>query len=137
LKLVLDASVALAWSLGDDKTGYAPSVLDTLASNEAVVPAIWSVEVANGLLVAERKKRIKPADTARGLSILRSLRIAVEPATIGRAFEDAIELARRENLSCYDATYLDLAIRKGCPVATLDKSLEQACERTGVKLWTP
>ncbi len=135
MTLVLDASVTVAFCLGDDPTGYARSVLRALGSDDAVAPPIWPVEVTNAFCMSERRKRIQAAETSRMLELLKNLPVYVEGQTISQAFDDVLPLARKAMLSCYDACYLDLALRKSCPVATLDSGLKKACRRTGVELW--
>ncbi|NNM04034.1 MAG: type II toxin-antitoxin system VapC family toxin, partial [Gemmatimonadetes bacterium] len=95
--------------------------------------ALWPLEVSNGLLVAERRDRIEPAASARFTRLLLALPIVVEPVDRRRVFEQSRSLARRRNLSAYDAQYLELAIRFGIPLATLDGGLRQAAEAEGVR----
>ena len=129
---VLDASVALAWFFEDENSSAADRVLDLLGVSEAVVPVIWPIEVGHALLAGERRKRIKPAETARALNQLRSLNIRVEDSPL--EVDRLVDLARSEKLSVYDATYLSLAMREGLPLATLDRTLERAAEAVGVAL---
>ena len=129
---VLDASVALAWFFEDENSSAADRVLDLLGVSEAVVPVIWPIEVGHALLAGERRKRIKPAETARALNQLRSLYIRVEDSPL--KVDRLVDLARSEKLSVYDATYLSLAMREGLPLATLDRTLERAAEAVGVTL---
>ncbi len=133
-RFVLDASVALAWFFEDESSPAADRVLDLLAGSEAIVPVIWPVEVGHALLAGERRKRIKPAATARALDQLRSLNIRVEDADSRLEVDRLVDLARSEKLSVYDAAYLSLAMREGLPLATLDRKLERAAETIGVRL---
>lgn len=133
-RFVLDTSVALAWCFEDETSAAADRVLDRLATGEAVVPAIWPVEVGNALLAGERRKRIKPADTARSLELLGRLNIRLDAANPQDDLEKLVTLARSFNLSVYDAAYLGLAMREGLPLATLDRALAQAARRAGVSL---
>jgi predicted nucleic acid-binding protein len=93
--------------------------------------------VANGLLIGERRGRITPTDTARILALLVALPIRVDAAGHERARQEVIELARRERLTSYDAAYLELAIREGLPLATLDQQLREAAARAGVREFQP
>ena len=103
---------------------------------QAIVPSVWPLEVANVLLVAERKRRLSRADTARFVSLVRSLPILVEDETPDRILGEILALAREYGLSSYDASYLDLSIRTSLPIATLDQDLRKAAKRCGVSLWT-
>jgi predicted nucleic acid-binding protein len=131
---VLDASVALAWCLDDETSQSADRALDMLATGEAVVPAIWPLEVANGLRGAERRGRITVADSARVRQLLLSLPIRIEPADLAAALTEVADLARTFDLSAYDAAYLALAARRGLPMATADDRLAHACAQAGVEL---
>lgn len=131
---VLDASVALAWCLDDETSLPADGALDLLAADEAVVPAIWPLEVANGLRSAERRGRITVADSARVRELLLALPIHVEPTDLATALTEVADLARTFDLSAYNAAYLALAARRGVPMATADDRLAHACTQAGVEL---
>lgn len=131
---VLDASVTLAWAFEDETTPYTEAVLDRLSQSRAVVPAIWPLEVGNALVVAERRGRLTEADTVRFLSLLRQLPIVVEMDPPERVFGEVVQLARQHHLSTYDASYLDLAMRLGVPLATHDEGLRRVAARCGVKV---
>jgi predicted nucleic acid-binding protein len=131
-RLVLDGSVALAWCFRDEKAPYPDAVLDALAAHEAVVPAVWPYEVANALLVGERRKRSTGADTSAWLQFLRQLPVTVDEVPVTRAWERLLELARTHGLSAYDAAYLELALRLSVPLATLDRRLQAAATAAGV-----
>jgi predicted nucleic acid-binding protein len=129
---VIDASVTMAWCFADEATAATESLLDQFSADEAVVPAVWPLEVANVLLVAERRRRLTEAQASRFLDLLQQLPISVD--------EDPTDLAavvaagRRHELSSYDASYLVLAERTGAPLATLDRRLADAASRAGVRL---
>lgn len=131
---VLHASVALAWCLDDETSPAADRALDRLAVDEAVVPSIWPLEVANGLRSAERRGRLTIADSAQVRQLLMSLPIHVEPADLAAALTEVADLARTFDLSAYDASYLALAARRGLPMATADDRLAQACTQAGIEL---
>ena len=132
---VLDCSVTMTWGFDDEATAYTNSVRDSLANVRAIVPALWPVEVANATIVGERRKRLDEARGARFLSLLSSLPIIVDEETAARAWADTMHLARAHNLSVYDATYLELAIRLGLPLACLDGKLKAAAAAVGVPLY--
>jgi predicted nucleic acid-binding protein len=135
---VLDASLAVAWCFEDETTAYTEMLFNRLTSGaEALVPPLWPYEVANGLAVAERRKRITSANVARYLDHLAKLPISIDStdrSQIGRAFDQVLSLARRYRLSVYDAVYLELAVRLGLPLASLDHGLRKSAEAAGVEL---
>jgi predicted nucleic acid-binding protein len=133
-RFVLDASVTLAWCFEDEASPYAEAVLEKLAPGAAVVPSIWPLEVANALLVAERRKRLTRAKVTRFLQVLRSLPIVVDSEGGARALDTVLDLARAHGLSVYDAGYLELALRDGLPLATLDERLKRAARQAGVEV---
>jgi predicted nucleic acid-binding protein len=134
---VLDCSLAVAWCFPDEQGKYADSVLAALGRASAIVPAIWPAEVANALLMAERRKRSTPAETARWLGLLESLPIAVVDRTDDRSFQGTLDVARNRGLSVYDASYLELCLRRGLELATLDRSLARAAGQVGVTVFRP
>ena len=134
---VLDCSVTMAWCFDDEATDYTNGVRDSLADVRAIVPALWPVEVANATIVGERRKRLDEARSSRFLSLLKSLPIVIDGETAARAWTDTMHLARAHNLSAYDATYLELAIRRGLPLACLDGKLKTAAGAVGVSLFLP
>ena len=131
---VIDNSVVMTWCFKDEANQYADTILDRLEASTGFVPSIWPLEVCNVLLVAERKKRIGEADRTRFITLLASLPITIEQEPPERMVTEVFLLAREHNLSSYDASYLDLAMRKGLPIATLDKNLIAAAKRSQVPL---
>jgi len=134
-QIVIDASLALSWCFPDEKNSYSKSVLGFLeADTEAVVPSLWLLEIVNTLVVAERRKRITYEQAQEFLSDLDALEVIVEPTDSSLAFKDVYALARRHTLTAYDAAYLELAIRKGLPLASLDEVLKKGALASNVKL---
>lgn len=129
MSFVLDASTTLAWCFQDEEDEVATSALERLQETEAFVPAIWSLEVANGLLTAERRKRIGATAASKAMRLLLSLPIVPDPAERARDFGITWRLARTHQLSAYDAAYLELAIRLGVPLLTLDERLRGAAAK--------
>jgi len=130
MAFVIDASVVVAWALAEDHPD-AISALERTHRDEVRVPVLWWFEVRNALLVNERRKRISRADAAL---FLRSLsRLAL---TIGSSPDETevLAIARRHRLTIYDASYLELALREGVPLATLNAELRQAAQREQVPL---
>src|SRR5262249_8751609 len=132
---VLDGSITMVWGFDDESDAYAEAILDKMPDLQAHVPSLWPLEVANALLVGERRNRTKPADAARFLAILGAFPIAVDDQTVAHAWGDTMHLARAHNLSSYDASYLELAIRLGLPLAAQDGKLKMAAQAMGVPLF--
>lgn len=111
MEFVLDCSVAISWCLVDENNDYANAILALMPDCEAYVPAIWSLEVANTLLVTERRNRMTPEQSQLAIALLQSLLIHVDDATDREAFSSTLPIGRQEGLAAYDAAYLELAIR--------------------------
>lgn len=133
-RFVIDNSIVMTWCFIDEANQYADSVLDKLIEAGAIVPTIWPLEVVNVLLVAERRNRLREGDSLRFLSLLSQLPIHVEPSWPERSMNDLLALGRANKLSSYDASYLDLAIRHGLPLATLDQELAAAAKMIDVPI---
>lgn len=131
---VIDNSIVMAWCFDDESNEKTDRILIRLESAKAYTPAIWPLEVCNVLLVAERRKRINEAETTRFIALLGKLPIIVEHEQPERMIKEIVMLARSHQLSSYDASYLDLAMKKGLPLATLDKNLINAAKRCNVQL---
>jgi predicted nucleic acid-binding protein len=135
-RFVVDCSVTMAWCFADELDEYADSVLGALSSNEATVPSLWSLEVANTLIQGERRRRLTVADSQRFLDLLESLPIQLDGETATRATGATLAVGREYGLSIYDATYLELAMREGLSLATRDRRLRTASKAAGVPLFT-
>jgi predicted nucleic acid-binding protein len=133
--LVVDCSVSMAWCFEDECDALADAVLEVFPETEVWVPALWPLEVANVLLVAERRERLTSAGSARFLELLAGLPIVIDGGTHERAFGSVISTARELGLSAYDAAYVDLATRLGAPLATRDRKLKRACRESGVEVF--
>ena len=131
---VVDNSVVMSWCFKDETNQYADAILDCLSEATAFVPSIWPLEVVNVLLVAERKKRLNEADSVRFITLLSQLPIIVAHERPERMMKDLLALGRSNNLSSYDASYLDLSMRKGIPIATLDTRLITASKKTNIPI---
>jgi predicted nucleic acid-binding protein len=131
---VIDNSVVMSWCFKDETSKYTDAMLDYLEQATAYVPAIWPLEVSNVLLVAERRKRLSRSDSSRFISLLLELPIIVEPESPVRMLSEILALAREYKLSSYDASYLDLAMRKELPIATTDKNIIAAAKRSRVPI---
>lgn len=133
--IVLDASVTLTWCYPDEHSAFAYKVLDHLEHCQAVVPSLWAVEVANALVMGERRHRLAESAVAQFLELLDGLDIHTDSQTAPRALTTTRQLARAHHLSAYDAAYLELAMREGLSLATLDSQLKTAAKAAGVKLF--
>jgi predicted nucleic acid-binding protein len=135
---VLDASVAISWCFPGDPTEdtpYSRRVLQELVANDAIVPEIWAFEIANNIFVSyRRRKRISEQQITEYLSLLRALPIRLEPQSLW-ANVDLESLSRRQNITAYDAAYLDLALRTDLALATSDEPLRQAAIAQGITLF--
>jgi len=136
-EIVIDASVTLAWCFPDEKSVYAEGVLEALEGRAVLVPAVWALEVANGLLVGERRKRIEQPDILRFTKLLEALAVQEVALPASATIEGVLPLAREYKLSAYDASYLEVAIRSGAELATADEGLEKAARKAGVPIMTP
>jgi len=134
MAFVIDASIALAWCFEGEASQRADDVLSRLEDEEGVAPSIWPLEVANGLRSAERRGRIDEQEVPGVVRLLATLPIDVVPTTLDQALGDVLSLARAVGLTTYDAAYLDLALRRGLPLATADEFLARAAAATGVEL---
>lgn len=131
---VVDNSVVMSWCFKDEDNPYADLVLGRFEEATAYVPSVWPLEVVNVLLAAERRKLISETDSIRFLRLLSQLPILVQHESPERAMKDILNLARAHDLSSYDASYLDLAMKKGLPLATLDKKMRKAAKSMNVEL---
>lgn len=126
--------MALTWCFEDERTPAAEALLDQVAENGAVAPALWPLEVLNGLAMAERRGRVDAARRQRLAGFLRDLPIVLDHETAAQAWTVTAHLAERCRLTLYDAAYLELAQRLNLPLATLDQDLRAAAGSLGVPL---
>lgn len=133
--LILDGSAALGFLMPDDRSPTALAALDALDDGvPAFVPAHWRLEVANGLLTAERRKRITQADASEALQALFSLPVEIDEETARHVSGETVALARQYRLTVYDAAYLELAMRRGATLATGDAAMAKAARAAGVRV---
>jgi predicted nucleic acid-binding protein len=131
---VLDCSITMAWCFEDERSDYADNILDSLTNSIAIVPSLWPLEVANVLTIAKRNKRLTEIQATNFIEALSRLAINVDPSTSSRAMHSIYVLADQSNLTIYDASYLELAIREKIPLLTLDKSLINAAKKLHIPL---
>ena len=132
MSVVIASSVALTWCFEDEASPQTDELFERVRDDGAVVPALWHLELANVLLQAEKRGRIAPADVTTRLKLISELPITTDHEAAARAWREVIGLARAENLTAYDAAYLELAIRRSLPLSTRDDTLLRAARRIGV-----
>ncbi len=133
--IVIDASVALAWCFPDETSEYADSVLLALENQVALVPAIWPVEVTNALVVGERRNRLRQPEVTRFVELVKALNIVQDAQQVTETLSHVFPIAQRYKLSAYDAAYLDVAVRRQLPLATLDLGLQKASRAAGIEIF--
>ena len=136
--LVVDASATLAWVFDDERDEFAEAVLSRVAEAGAIVPAHWILEVTNGLLLAHRRRRLRPREHPVDiLDRLGRLPIRIDEETAVRAWRETTALAESFRLTTYDAAYLELALRLGAVLVTLDSGLSHAATSADVRILAP
>lgn len=135
MNFVLDSSLAVAFFLEDEATDELEATLEKFRSGSVgVAPALWRWEVANTLRQAERRKRIDRAARQRHIRQIGALPIEIDSHSFEVAWSETLTLADQHDLSCYDAAYLELAIRRNLPLGTLDSALRRAAEAEGISV---
>lgn len=134
MDFVLDASVALSWIFPDEKPEYSLTIRERLRKAPAIVSGIWSLELTNILALSLKKGRITQAGFDEALSLFTSIPIRADELTFTSAWGKTLELAVEYGLTAYDASYLELALRRRLPLATLDGDLIKAAKKAKVKL---
>ena len=134
MSLVLDSSATLAWIYSDEVAEGVRQLFDTVADTGAFVPALWRLEVANSLTIAVRRGRIDAEFRRAALDDLALLDITTDNHTDTHAWAETLQLADRFRLTMYDAAYLELAHRRGVPLATLDEDLSAAALALGLRV---
>jgi predicted nucleic acid-binding protein len=133
---VLDNSFTMTWLFEDERRTDSDQLRKELVSDSAAfVPQLWIIEVANGILVGERRKRIGLASIQPFIEMIESLQINEDNQARSKVFSTTLGLARQHGLTVYDAAYLELALRVGARLASLDNSLRKAAKTTGVELF--
>ncbi|HEX4348798.1 MAG TPA: type II toxin-antitoxin system VapC family toxin [Verrucomicrobiae bacterium] len=132
---VIDSSVGFAWIHPSQATDATNSLLDDVEAGAAItVPVLWFSEIANSLLVLQRRKKLTGTERKTALETLSKLTFAVDEEAVKTAFGKTSELAEQYNLSVHDATYLELAIRRKLPLASRDDALNDAAKKAGVEI---
>lgn len=134
MSVVLDSSIALAWVLPAEATAAAWVVYQRVAERGAWVPDLWRLEVANALTMAARRRRVTAEFRDAALADLAALEIAMDRETSRHAWGATLPLADRFRLTVYDAAFLELALRRSLPLASLDRELRRAATALGIEL---
>ncbi len=133
-EFVADASVAMAWAVESQSSPQSKALLDRVAAGVPfVVPVLWPFEVANGLLVLLRRKRMTPQDFARICRDFEAAKPVIDAEGPRLLWHEVTDLAEKFGLTIYDAAYLELAIRRRLALASRDASLNDAARLCGVK----
>ena len=118
----------------DERTPFSEQIQDRLITEAALVPTHWYLEVANVLAMAEKRNRITSADSSMFLELLGDLKLEIDFEFSARALSHLLPLCRRHRLTSYDAVYLDMGVRRGLPLASLDRDLCQAAVTLGIEV---
>jgi predicted nucleic acid-binding protein len=133
-RFVLDASLAISWCLQEEQTSATEAIFNSLAqTGSALIPSLWLWEINNALWMAERSGRLEAKKRHQQVALLQKLPINVDEDAPRQAWGDTSSLAQRYNLTVYDAAYLEIALRHGLPLASLDTSLRKAAKKAKVK----
>ncbi len=133
---VMDASLALAWALPDERSTVADEFFRRTEAEEIRVPAIFWYEVSNSIAVSSKRGRLTSADARRLLEMLSELPLGTDARAGQPSLVPLAAAARAHDLSAYDAAYLDLAARRGLGLATLDERLAAAARLAGIPVFT-
>jgi predicted nucleic acid-binding protein len=134
MSFVLDCSVTMAWCFEDERTAATDALLARVVDAGAIAPFLWPLEVTNVLLSAVRRKRIPPDAINQVAQRIAALPVAIDTDGAELVWSNTLQLAERYALTSYDACYLELALRKALPLATLDAALQTAAKAVGVTL---
>ena len=132
-RVVIDASITLSWLLADEANATSTAVKAALVNAaEVVAPAHWRLEVVNSIWMAERRKRLDPPGVAQAVAFCAQLPVSLDPETDKRALVETLAIARQHQISVYDAAYIELALRRGAAVASLDEPLRAVAKKMGI-----
>jgi predicted nucleic acid-binding protein len=126
--------VVLSWLFEEEQTAKALEVLRRIETYGLLVPPLWWSELENGVLMGERRARKSIVETSAFLGLVRALPIQTDDAPRHRVSDDILEIGRRHQLTAYDATYVELAVRHAAPLATFDVAIRKCGPRLGITL---
>jgi predicted nucleic acid-binding protein len=131
---IVDASVGFAWAYQGQATLETDRLLNEVAAGATVVvPALWYLEMSNVLLIAQRRRRLTAIQRKAALEKLAAMQFMVDEEGTRHAFGKTSDLAEKHGLTIYDATYLELALRRSLPLASRDEALTNAAKQCGLK----
>lgn len=130
--IVIDASAMLTWCFADERAKNADALMKRMVRESMAAPTNFPLEIVNSLRVGERRKRLTPSQASAFVALVEALRIEIDPETPWRAWSDVRRLSLQEEISAYDAAYLELAMRKQATLATFDKGLLKAARANKV-----
>ena len=131
---IVDASVGFAWVYLGQATPETDHLLNEVAAGATViVPALWFLEMSNVLLIAQRRHRLTATQRKAAMEKLTAMQFTVDEEGTRHAFGKTSELAEKHGLTIYDATYLELAVRRSLPLASRDEALKSAAKQCGLK----
>lgn len=133
--VVIDSSIALGWCFEDEASPETDVLFERVRDEGAIVPGLWHLELGNLLLQAEKRGRITSREVAVRLDLIADLPIVTDQETTARACREILTMARADRLTTYDATYLELAARRGLPLLSRDAELVRAARRLGVQVF--
>lgn len=132
--MVLDASMTMSWHFPDETSSQTEAIHDEIIERGAVVPVHWRIEIANAFATAVRHGRLAPQFRGEALARLEDLPVEVDAESARNTWGATQDICDRYRLTAYDALYLELAIRRGLKLATLDRKLADAAKSAGVPL---
>lgn len=134
---VLDVSVAVPWVIRSLSTSYTDGVVRSLVRVTTIVPGSWLMDLAGAVRVFEQRGWYAPSQVSTNLSVLDGFAIQIDDQTNDRAWGDILTLGRTHNISACQAAYLELALRRRLPLATINTTLTAAAGAAGVTIYTP
>lgn len=137
MTIVVDASVTLDWLLESERSSYAAGVFGYIVRDGGVAPSIWPSEVTNGFLKALRRNRANIEEIERSFIVLASTNVRIDTFTDMEAMRTWFRLGNEYDLTSYDASYVDLALRERVPLATNDEKMRAAAKKLGIKIFKP
>jgi predicted nucleic acid-binding protein len=123
----------MAWCYPDDRTPGSEAVRQGVGLRGGIVPGQWPTAVHNSLRVAERRGRVTAADVAVFIEFVRDVPVELDVRGLS-TFGDLLVLSRQHSITPYDAAYLELALRRGLPLATRDANMARAAKALGMVL---
>ena len=131
---VIDASVIISWRDPREQNGYGQRILRCLSKESAIAPVICCLEINNVLRLFEKRELISHDTVLETIDFIAALPIRLDDAPIDFRIPRVMELACKYDLTIYDSSYMELAVRLGLPLATMDNKLIEAAKTLGLLL---